>query len=181
MPSAAIVAEDQHARGTKREPSGCAYSTGDGGRACSEHFRDPTGTLRAGLLCQASRSSLNGRMRSNACHPRGSSQNDNVSSLHASMSGPWGCLQGDGARQTPAPATTCCVVQYMSSQVDSKNCYAIPLMCRHTCEVALIGPWPWHDSPKPARKATLLSPCPSTGSSYHSPPARLRKALYACV
>ena len=105
----------------------------------------------------------------------GSSQSDTVSSLHASMSGPWASLQGDGVRQTPAPATTYCIAQHMSSQ---DELIAIPLMCRHNCEAALTG----HghgmtDSPKPVRKARLLlSPCLSASFSYHSPFTRLRKA-----
>ena len=60
-----------------------------------------------------------------------------VSSLHASMSGPWDSLQGDGVRQTPASATTFFTVQYMSLH---RTQIAIQLMCRHTCEAALTGP-----------------------------------------
>ena len=67
------------------------------------------------------------------------SSDNTVSSLHASMSGPWGSLQGDGVRQTPAPATTSFAVQYMSSQ--DENCYTVDVQAHlrscPNCAVAM--------------------------------------------
>jgi len=88
VPPFFLVADDQHTRERSESSPAAVHSIDNGRRACGEHFRVPTGALRAEVLCQASRSSLNGRMRSNAFHSRGRPQSDTVSSLHASMSGP---------------------------------------------------------------------------------------------
>lgn len=60
-----VVEDDQQTRIRSERPA-AALRVENGRRACGEHFRVPTGTLHADVLCQASRSSLNGRMRSNA-------------------------------------------------------------------------------------------------------------------
>lgn len=171
MPPSVVVAEDQHA---KREPSGYAYMLS----TASVHAASTSGTRQERcVLCQASRSSLNGECAQTlvirvAAH--------RVILCHRCMPPcrvPGPVCRGDGIRQTPAPATTYCIVHYMSSQGEF---IAIPLMCRYNCEAALTG----HghgmtDSPKPVRKATLLlSPCLSASFSYHSPLTRLRKAWF---
>ena len=176
MPPTTGVAEDQHASNEARAQRQRIHTI-NGGRACGEHFRDPTGTLRAEVLCQASRSSLNGRMRSNTCHPRRRVAAHRVILCHHCMPpcrvpGPV-CRETAYDRRRHLPLH---IVLYSIHVFTGR--IAISLMCRYTCEAALAGRGHgMTDSPKLVRKATfLLPPCLSTSFSYHSPRTRLRQA-----